>query len=105
MKTVTVAELKKMLDSSQKVKIIDVREAFEADICSIGGELIPLADVIHQNEKFNSQIPVIVYCRSGKRSETAIAQLEQQFGYSNLYNLDGGILAWIHEIDPSMDAY
>ena len=49
--------------------------------------------------------PVIVHCRSGKRSATAIQQLEKQFGIQNLYNLEGGILAWADEIDPSMAKY
>ena len=48
---------------------------------------------------------VIVHCRSGARSANAIGFLEQQHGYTNLYNLSGGILAWAAEIDPTMDSY
>jgi rhodanese-related sulfurtransferase len=43
-------------------------------------------------------------CRSGKRSAAAVMQLEAQ-GFTNLYNLYGGILAWQEDIDPSLDVY
>jgi len=43
-------------------------------------------------------------CRSGKRSAAAIMQLEQ-LGYTNLSNLQGGILAWAAEIDPELSVY
>jgi rhodanese-related sulfurtransferase len=43
-------------------------------------------------------------CRSGKRSAAAIMQLEQQ-GFTNLANLQGGILAWSAEIDPDVVVY
>jgi len=43
-----------------------------------------------------------VHCRSGKRSETAIKALQQHLGYENLHNLEGGIMAWAAQIDPSL---
>jgi rhodanese-related sulfurtransferase len=68
---------------------------------------------IKKNERFAKLIeadkiakdkPVIVQCRSGKRSAQAIMLLEQQ-GFDNLANLKGGILAWKEEIDPELDVY
>jgi rhodanese-related sulfurtransferase len=44
-----------------------------------------------------------VHCRSGKRSANAIMFLESNFGYENLYNLAGGIIAWRDEIDEDLD--
>lgn len=105
MKSITVKELKAKMDANEPLKIIDVREEYEAEIASIGAELIPLATVAEHADKFKSDVPVVVHCRSGKRSATAIMMLEKQFGYSNLYNLEGGILAWADEIDPSMAKY
>jgi rhodanese-related sulfurtransferase len=55
-------------------------------------------------DKIAKDKPVIVQCRSGKRSAAAIMQLEQ-LGYTNLYNLQGGILAWASEIDPTISVY
>lgn len=105
MNTITVKELKAKMDKGEPFKLIDVREEYEAEISNIGGELIPLATVPENADKFKSEHPVIVHCRSGKRSATAIMQLEKQFGLQNLYNLEGGILAWADEIDPSMSKY
>ena len=105
MNTITVKELKQKMDNKEPFKLIDVREEYEAEIASIGGELIPLATVVDHADKFKADIPVIVHCRSGKRSATAIMQLEKQFGLNNLYNLEGGILAWAEEIDPSLAKY
>jgi adenylyltransferase/sulfurtransferase len=105
MKTITVVELKKKLDSKEIIQVIDVREPFEAEICSIGGELIPMGDIINSSSKIKKDIPVIIHCRSGKRSGNVISLLEAQFGYTNLYNLEGGILAWADEVDPSMSKY
>jgi rhodanese-related sulfurtransferase len=44
-------------------------------------------------------------CRSGARSGQVIAALEAQLNYDNLYNLEGGILAWADRIDPSKPKY
>lgn len=93
-KEMTVADLKAMIDNKEPYKLIDVREPYEAQESEMGGELIPLGNVLAQHEKFDADVKVIVHCRSGARSAKAIAELEKRFGYDNLYNLKGGILAW-----------
>jgi sulfur-carrier protein adenylyltransferase/sulfurtransferase len=105
MKEVTVKELKEWQDNGKKFQLIDVREPYEADIATLGGDLIPLATVVDNADKFKKDIPVIVHCRSGKRSAAAIMELEKRFGFDNLYNLKGGILAYSDEIDPSLSKY
>lgn len=104
-KEITVSELKELRDGSQDFQLIDVREPYEFDICNIEGELIPLGDVLDNIDKISSDKKVVVHCRSGARSATAINQLEKKFGFENLYNLKGGILAWADEIDTSMAKY
>jgi len=71
---------------------------------NLGGVLIPLAGIMIEADKIARDKPVIVQCRSGKRSAVAIMQLEQK-GFDNLYNLKGGILAWAEEIDPTLEVY
>jgi adenylyltransferase/sulfurtransferase len=105
MKTVTVQELKAMIDNNEDFQLIDVREHYEAEICSINGTLIPLSEVPARAEEISKDKKVVVHCRSGARSGNTIQFLEQNFGYSNLYNLTGGILAWANEIDPEMETY
>ena len=105
MKEVTVQELKKLLDSKADVQLIDVREPHEYDFCNLEGELIPMADVPHVVDRIARDKQVIIHCRSGKRSGDIIQWLEKNKGFTNLYNLKGGILAWAKEIDPSMPTY
>jgi len=105
MKEITVEELKKMIDNAEDFQLIDVRESFEYEVSNLNGENIPLSGIIIESDKIATDKPVIVQCRSGKRSAAAIMQLEQQLGYENLYNLEGGILAWKEKIDPSIPVY
>lgn len=105
MKEVTVQELKRMRDNNESFQLIDVREPHEADIASIGGELIPMGTIVGEPRKIATDKPVIVHCRSGARSATVIIALEKQYGLTNLFNLKGGILAWAKEIDPSVATY
>lgn len=103
MKEISVSELKKMRDENQDFQLIDVREEHEAEVANIGGELIPMGEVMDQVDRIAKDKPVIVHCRSGARSAAIINVLENQFGFNNLYNLKGGILAWTAEIDPSLN--
>lgn len=101
----SVQELKSMMDKGEDFQLIDVREDFEYEMSNLGGTLIPLGGILIEADQIAKDKPVIVQCRSGKRSAAAIMQLEQQFGYTNLYNLVGGILAWAEEIDPTIEVY
>lgn len=105
MKEFSVAELKDLMDGSKDFLLIDVREPYEREIAHIGGELIPLGSIMMQAESLPRDRMVIIYCRSGVRSATAIHQLEKTMGFTNLYNLRGGVLAWASEIDPNMPTY
>lgn len=104
-KEVTVEELKGLLANGGNVQVIDVREPYEYEIANIGAELIPLGTVTDQVAKISSDRQVVVHCRSGKRSADAIRKLEDEFGFQNLYNLKGGILAWAEEIDTELAKY
>jgi len=105
MKEISVQELKEMMDKHEDFQLIDVREDFEYEMSNLGGELIPLGGILIEAEKIAKDKPVIVMCRSGRRSAAAIMQLEQQFGFTNLANLQGGILAWAEDIDPGIQVY
>ena len=105
MKEKTVAELKEMMDSGVDFQLIDVREPHEFEIANLNGELIPMAEVPENVEKISKDKPVIIHCRSGARSGKICQYLEAEYGYTNLFNLKGGILAWADQIDPSMPKY
>ncbi len=105
MKEITVRELKEMMDKREDFQLIDCREDFEYEMSNLGGTLIPLGGILIEAERIAKDKPVIIQCRSGKRSAAAVAQLEQHFGFPNLYNLKGGLLAWAEEIDPTIQVY
>ena len=104
MKEISVQELKGKKDKAEDFQLIDVREDFEYEMSNLGGVSIPLAGILIEADKIDKTKPVVVMCRSGKRSAAAIMQLEAQ-GYTNLYNLKGGILAWADEVDPTINVY
>lgn len=105
MKEVTVDELKKMIDSGAQFQLIDVREEFEYDTSNLGGKNIPLADILLEKDEIDRDKPVVIHCRSGKRSAQAVQLLQQAGGFDNLSNLKGGILAWKETFDPDMVVY
>lgn len=105
MKEISVQELKQMKDSAEDFQLIDVREPYEYDICNLGGELIPMAEILSRVAEISKEATVVIHCRSGQRSKTAIHNLEEKFGFRNLFNLKGGILAYADEIDHSLEKY
>ncbi len=105
-KEISVDELYDMQVAGRNdFQVIDVREPYEYEIANIGGELIPLDTIEQSIDKIASNKKVVVYCRSGKRSAQAIERLQRKFGFDNLYNLKGGILAWAEQIDHEMAKY
>ena len=101
---ISVQELAKMRKEKIPHQLIDVRESHEFEFCHIDGLLIPLGEIESRSAEVNRNQKVVVQCRSGQRSATAIALLEQQ-GFTNLHNLTGGILAWSDEIDHNIPKY
>lgn len=102
---ISVFELKRMFDSSADFELIDVREEWEKNIADIGGKLIPVNKIHLKYQEIPKDKMTIIYCRSGKRSASAIKFLIENFGYQNLHNLNGGILSWSDNINKSIQKY
>jgi|ERR1035437_102897 adenylyltransferase/sulfurtransferase len=103
MKEISVKELKEMMDKKEDFQLIDVREAYEYENANLGGELIPLATITYEADRISKDKKVVIHCKSGGRSGVAVMQLESKLGYTNLYNLKGGIMAYAREIDPALN--
>ncbi len=101
---ITVEDLKRKLDARENILVLDVREPHEYQICNLGGHLIPLGDLPNRLRELEPGRETVVHCRSGVRSAKAVFQL-QRAGFSNVTNLQGGILAWADRIDPTMPKY
>jgi adenylyltransferase/sulfurtransferase len=103
-KEISVQELKQKFDAKEDFQLIDVREQHEYDFVNLGAELIPLNSITEQQHRIARDKPVVVHCKAGTRSAKAIAALEQ-YRFTNLYNLKGGIVAYAKEIDTRLPVY
>jgi molybdopterin/thiamine biosynthesis adenylyltransferase/rhodanese-related sulfurtransferase len=102
---ISVQELKGKLDAREPVQLLDVREPFEAEIAHIDrGKLIPLRDLPDRINELNRVAYTVVHCHTGMRSARAV-QLLRDAGFTNVFNLKGGIDAWADEIDPAVQKY
>lgn len=95
-KTISAENLKSRLAKGENLVLIDVREPSEKAEFDIGGELIPSGTALQNAHKIPKDCEVIVYCRVGGRSHYVIDQLQKERGFTNLVNLEGGIMAWIN---------
>jgi adenylyltransferase/sulfurtransferase len=102
MNEITPAELARMRGSGSEFQLIDVREPYEVERCSLGGENIPMGTIVDHLDRVRKDVPVVVHCRSGARSAAVIDALASRYGYTNLINLKGGILAYGREVDPAL---
>jgi adenylyltransferase/sulfurtransferase len=102
---ITPRELKDRLDRGDDIFLLDVREPHEREICNIGGELIPKDTVASQIERLPRDKEIVVYCRSGGRSQRVAQDLKERHGFSQVLNLVGGMLRWSDEVDSSVPKY
>lgn len=93
-KTIEPVELKKKLDAQEDIFLLDVREDEERTLYNIGGLHIRMGEVLARHKEIPRDKEVVVYCRSGGRSERAITELARQHGFTNLVNLSGGVDRW-----------
>jgi adenylyltransferase/sulfurtransferase len=87
--------------------LLDVREPFELAICQIEGNVnIPLGQLPNRLGEISAWKDklVVAQCKSGRRSMKALETLKKH-GFTNVLNLEGGILAYGQEVDPSISAY
>ena len=93
------------MDAREALTLIDVREPWEYDIAQItGSKLIPLGELEERLTELPREGMLIIQCHSGGRSEHG-ARLLQEAGFTNVYNLEGGIEAWSRDVDPTVPRY
>ena len=104
---ITPTELKARLDSGDVPSLVDVREPFERDIVDLpdhGQVLIPTGEFVERCSELDREAELVLYCRSGRRSEQA-ARFLLESGFERVLNLRGGVLGWREEVDPSLPTY
>jgi rhodanese-related sulfurtransferase len=96
---ISVSELSEILENDPSTPLIDVREQEEFDEVNLSGTLIPMSELEGRWQEIPKEGPVYIYCRTGRRSRTAVEFLKTK-GYSNCINVTGGIVAWLNEVNP-----
>jgi len=93
---ISSVDLKQQLSGKSSVNIIDVREELEYHTFNIGGENIPLGKLPAMIDELNYEKmdEIVVLCQHGLRSETA-RKLLAAAGFTNVWNLKGGLQAYI----------
>ena len=104
--TLTVAALQRRLDApGTPFLLVDVREPFEWEMGHIAGSRhIPLGELAARIGELDPNREIGLLCKSGVRSARAL-RLLQEAGFQKLWNIEGGILAWAREADPSLPTY
>jgi sulfur-carrier protein adenylyltransferase/sulfurtransferase len=103
--SVSVQELKRKMDAREPLTLVDVREPWEYDIAQItGSRLIPLGELEERLTELPREGMLVMQCHSGGRSEHG-TRLLRQAGFTNVYNLEGGIEAWSRDVDPTVPRY
>lgn len=93
-KIMKASDLKHRL-SSGDVVLVDVREPHEHHFESINGaHLVPLGDISYTKLPTKKSGPIVIHCKSGRRSEEACKKLLAENPDLELYSLEGGIVAW-----------
>ena len=98
MNTITAAELKAKFDSQEDFQLIDVREDYEFDDFNIGGTNIPMDTIIDSIDKISKDKPVVLCCKTGKRSKAVLLALNNKFSLNNISSLSGGVMGYHEEI-------
>jgi adenylyltransferase/sulfurtransferase len=101
---IRVEELKKRLDAGEDLLLLDVRDEFEYDISNIGGQLIPLPELSRRLHELDIHQKIVTVCKMGPRGVKA-AQVLQNAGFTEVWNMTGGIHAWSDRIDHSVRKY
>ncbi|MCC6400112.1 MAG: rhodanese-like domain-containing protein [Flavobacteriales bacterium] len=102
MTTIGPEELHRMRRDGTAFQLLDVREPYEAERCTLGGMLIPMGDLLDRLNEIRRDVPVVVHCRSGNRALAVITALERRHGFTNLIQLEGGIQAYAARVDPGI---
>jgi len=105
--TITATELKDWQDAGKALFLVDVREPAEYEIVKIPGSvLIPKGEVV--SGEALSRLPqdrqIVLYCKTGVRSAEALAAVKTA-GFRDAVHVQGGVIGWVKQVDPSLPSY
>ncbi|HEU5270225.1 MAG TPA: adenylyltransferase/sulfurtransferase MoeZ [Jatrophihabitans sp.] len=105
--TITASELKDLIDSDKPIELIDVREPAEWEIVRIpGATLIPKDQILRGDALAGlpQDRQIVMYCKTGVRSAETLAAVKNA-GFADAVHVQGGVTAWVNQVDPSLPSY
>jgi adenylyltransferase/sulfurtransferase len=105
--TITATELKELIDSDKPIALIDVRELPEWEIVRIpGATLIPKDEILRGDALADmpQDKQIVMYCKTGVRSAETLAAVKAA-GFRDAVHVQGGVTAWVRQVDPSLPSY
>ena len=106
MKLVSVQELNQWMSSeNDSFQLVDVREPYELEICSLNAIHIPMGEIITRIKELKNNVKTCVLCKSGRRAAAVANLLETDFGFKDIHVVDGGIIAYATKIDKNLEIY
>ena len=105
--TITARELKELLDSDKPLQLIDVREPAEWEIVRIPGATLVPKDTILRGDAlagFTQDKQIVMYCKTGVRSAETLAAVKNA-GFADAVHVQGGVTAWVNQVDPTLPSY
>ena len=105
MRQLKPSEIQSLLQQSEHLTLIDVREPSEFNLCQIHGSInIPVGQIASRLMDFELDQELVTICHHGMRSH-AVGEFLEAKGFTKVINLLGGIDAWAREVDPTMPRY
>jgi len=97
---ISAAQANAMLQQEDRPFLLDVRTPGEySEVHLANATLIPIDQVVQRLNEIPKHRPILTYCAVGSRSSLVTDYLAQN-GYGPVFNLNGGIQAWLHEGFP-----
>lgn len=109
---ITAAEVAQRRGRGEQFILLDVRERVEMELAQLDHEVetAPLSTIVREGEEAlpeaarDREAEIVVYCHHGTRSAQVVAWLRRH-GWSNVWNMAGGIDAYARRVDPSVGLY
>jgi rhodanese-related sulfurtransferase len=98
----SATEINNRILKRENLTLIDIREPYELDVCSIGCRNIPMAKIEEHLQELKLVEKIVLLCRSGRRAESVANWLESDFNFSDIIVMEGGITQWKEQVDPSL---
>ena len=99
------SEACKQLIQNNGAELIDIREPWEVEICSIGGTPIPMHKIPEVAESMDKSKYYIILCKTGRRAESVANLLECAHGFQKIAILEGVITKWFETFEPTYEMY